>query len=154
RRLVDHASKKTNELRAAGCPEFSVGFEVVVLDEQQLRDKFGIASVYALPLEPPAEADPAAVAELAAAQAKMENIDRELGAAGVEERQRTTLRAAFMGYGVRMQDFMDQLHADYDETWLETSAVRTHRAERVRVDAAITSQAPNVFLDMTVREVA
>jgi hypothetical protein len=154
RRIVDHASNKTNEFRAAAHAELSVKFEIVVLDEEQLRDEFGIASVYALPLEPPVEADRAGVAELAAATAKMENIDRKLGVAGIAEPEKTTLRAAFMDYAVRMQDFMDQLHADYEETWLTVSTVRTHRADRLRIDTALTSQAPDVFLGTTVREVA
>jgi hypothetical protein len=152
KRIVEHAAKKTTEIRTLQHEEFDPEFEVVVLSEDQLRNFVGIASVYALPLQPPPSASPVRIAELAAATAKIENIDRKLTLAGIGEPARTTTRAAFLDFTVRMQDFMDAVHADYEETWLAISAIRTHRAERLGVDAAITSSAPNVFLEATIRE--
>lgn len=152
RRIAEHAASKTTDLRALQYPELDPAFEIVVLDEDQLRNFVGFASVYALPVQPPTAASPERVAELAAATAKIENIDRKLTLAGIGEPARTRTRAVFVDFAVRMQDFMDAVHADYEETWLQITAIRTHRAERLGVDAAITSAAPNVFLEATIQE--
>jgi hypothetical protein len=153
RRIVQHASEKTRDLRARCLPECSEDIEVTVQTDSAFmpeREELARSGV-TIPISPAA---PDAVKVAAVPDDKIAALERKLTVAGFAGDANDRMRKEFLNCVVRMQDFVGQLHDDYPSLWGDLMQIRSQRERRLTIETGLSADTPRVQLTRVIDTLA